>query len=69
MDKNKLAKAVVAILLATPLLSIVYWVISELSFSYENYSDLFDDLLVAATTISICVLIFIYLYPRILKKN
>ena len=69
MDKNKLAKVVVAISLAIPLSSIVYGVISCFTdFNDSPFVDAFEEFLVIASTISICVLIFMFLYPRILKK-
>ena len=69
MDKNKLAKVVVAISLTIPLSSIVYGVISFFAdFNDSPFVDAFEEFLVIASTISICVLIFMFLYPRILKK-
>ena len=69
MDKNKLAKVVVATSLAIPLSSIVYCVISCFTdFRDSPFVDAFEEFLVIASTISICVLIFMILYPRILKK-
>lgn len=70
MDKNKLAKAVVAISLAIPLSSIVYCVICcFIDFEDSPFTESFAKFLIIASTISICVLIFMFLYPRILKKN
>lgn len=76
MDKNKLAKAVVAILLAIPLLSMIYYVaIATIIIPSSHYGDwvdslpdAFDPILIMASTVSICVLIFMFFFPRILKK-
>ncbi len=73
MDKQKSLKTLIAILLAIPLLSIIYAVtVSLLDFydmeSFKKFFDLLDDCLLFASTVSVCALVFIYLYPRILKK-
>ena len=76
MDKNKLAKAVVAILLAIPLLTIIYFVtIATIIMPSRYYAawedsipDAFTPFLIMVSTISICILIFMFFYPRILKK-
>ncbi len=76
MNKNKLAKAVVAILLAIPLLSMIYYVALATIIMPSSYygdwvdslPDAFDPILIIASTVSICVLIFMFFYPRILKK-
>ena len=73
MDKQKSLKVLVAILLAIPLLSIIYAVTySLLEFynveAFKKIFNLLDDCLTFASTVSVCALVFIYLYPRILKK-
>ena len=73
MDKPKSLKTLIAILLAIPLLSIIYAVtVSLLDFydmeAFKKFFDLLDDCLLFASTVSVCALVFIYLYPRILKK-
>ena len=76
MDKNKLAKAVVAILLAIPLLTIIYYVaVATIIIPSSHYGDwvdslpdAFDPILIMVSTVSICVLIFMFFFPRILKK-
>ena len=73
MDKQKSLKTLIAILLAIPLLSIIYAVTSLLLDLHDvevfpTFFDLLAECLTFASTVSVCALVFIYLYPRILKK-
>ena len=72
MDKPKSLKTLIAILLAIPLLSIIYAVtVSLLDFydmeAVKKFFDLLDDCLLFASTVSTCALVFIFLYPKVLK--
>ncbi len=74
MDKQKLMKAVVAICLAIPLLSLILCAIQPLLSSdstiYKLIGDIdvFDHILLLINTIAVSILAFIFFYPRILKK-
>lgn len=72
MDKQKNLKALVAILLAIPLLHIIYAVtFSLLDFydmeAFKKFFNLLDDCLLFASTVSTCILVFIFLYPKVIK--
>lgn len=76
MDKQKSLKALVAILLAIPLLTIIYYVAivtiimpsSRYGDWVDSLPDAFNPILIMVSTVSICVLIFMFFYPRLLKK-
>ena len=74
MDKQKLMKAVVAICLAIPLLSLILCAIepflSTNSIVYKIIGDIdvFDHVLFLVNTIAVSILVFLFFYPRILKK-